>query len=306
MRTKSSDPAVRYHQVDVFTPRAGGGNPLGVVLGAEHWSDGRMQRFAAWTGLVETTFLLPTDAPGCSYRLRIFTPRQEIAFAGHPSIGSAHVALATDFASPVGGRLLQDCLAGPVPVLVDGTAAEPRLFVQTPAASIVHHEAADDAQLASILGPLQRGVLRPALVAGGRRWWLAELADETALRGWSPDHRAIAALARSSNSLGLCLFARSRDPGHALVVRAFPCGVGIDEDPASGAANGLIAAYLRELEPNGALARGYRVSQGRELGRDAQIEVRFDAAGTSWIGGETRTVIEGLACFPEPVSEHAA
>lgn len=300
MTTTLADAEVRFHQVDVFTPRAGGGNPLGVVLGAAHWSAARMQRFAAWTELVETTFLLPPVSAGASYRLRIFTPSQEIAFAGHPSIGSAHVALASGFARPREGRLVQECLAGLVPVLIDDSAEQARLFVQTPAARVVEHEAGDGERLASILGGLAAGTLPPALVAGGRRWWLAELADERALRRWKPDHGAIADLARRSDSLGLCVFARSRDPGHELVVRAFPCGVGIDEDPASGAANGLIAAYLRRVEPDGPLARGYRASQGREIGRDARIEVRFDAAGTSWIGGQTQTVIEGRAWFPEP------
>ena len=73
------------------------------------------------------------------------------------------------------------------------------------------------------------------------------------------------------DSLGLCVFARSAHADYELVVRAFPAGVGIVEDPASGAANGLIAAWIALREPHGALARGYRVSQGREIGRDASI-----------------------------------
>src|SRR3546814_16924622 len=74
----------RYLQLDVFAQRAGCGNPLGVVLGAEDWPDRRMQGFAAWTNLVETTFVLTPTAPDASYRLRIFTPNKEIAFAGPP------------------------------------------------------------------------------------------------------------------------------------------------------------------------------------------------------------------------------
>jgi len=78
-----------YLQLDVFAASRGGGNPLGVVVDAREWTDADMQAFAAWTNLVETTFLLPPTNPDASYRLRIFTPSNEIPFAGHPTIGSA-------------------------------------------------------------------------------------------------------------------------------------------------------------------------------------------------------------------------
>ena len=107
---------LRFVQLDVFSERMGGGNPLGVVLGAEHWDGARMQAFAAWTDLVETTFLLPSDQAEASYRLRIFTPSREIPFAGHPTIGSAHAALDCGFAQPRNGMLIQDCGAGLLPI----------------------------------------------------------------------------------------------------------------------------------------------------------------------------------------------
>jgi len=296
----STSASLRFLQVDVFTARAGGGNPLGVVIGAEQWSSARMQAFAAWTQLVETTFLLPPTTSTASYRLRIFTPFREIAFAGHPSIGSAHAALDAGIASAHSGQLQQSCLAGEISLRVEGEGPQRRIFVQSPAAEVVAPESADLAALAALMHGLDLGDLRPALVAGGRRWWLAELADESSLRAWQPDHAAIAQLAKASDSLGLCVFARSSSADFALVVRAFPCGVGINEDPASGAANGLIAAFLRLREPGSALAQGYRVSQGRELGRDAMIQVRYDELGRSWIGGQTQTVIDGRLHFPAP------
>jgi PhzF family phenazine biosynthesis protein len=277
---------MQFYQVDIFTPVAGGGNPLGVVIGAQAWSDQQMQAFAAWTNLVETTFLLPATHAAASYRLRIFTPHREIAFAGHPSIGSAHVALESGFASARDGRLVQECLSGNLPIEQDGHA----LFVQAPAARVLG--GGSDIRLYQLLDGLALGPLPPVLVEGGRRWWMAELSDVAALRAWQPDHAGIAALARATDALGLCVFARSNDPAFELVVRAFPGGVGIIEDPASGAANGLIAAYIASAEPNGTLARGYRVSQGREIGRDARIAVRIAADGV-WVGGETRTVISG-------------
>jgi PhzF family phenazine biosynthesis protein len=123
------------------------------------------------------------------------------------------------------------------------------------------------------------------------------MATEEQLRAWQPDHAQIAELARASDSLGLCVFARSGDPEFELVVRAFPAGVGITEDPASGAANGLIAAYIAQSEPHGDLALGYRVSQGREMGRDARLRVRMDSDAV-WVGGQTCTVIDGLLSWP--------
>lgn len=293
---------VRYLQLDVFAARPGGGNPLAVVLDAEQWDDATMQLFAAWTDLVETTFVLPPSGPDSSYRLRIFTPSREIPFAGHPTIGSAHVVLDTGFASPNDGRLIQDCAAGRLPILVEGTGADRILLVQSPAARIVEVGLDADPQLAALLRDRRLGTLAPAMIEGGRRWWLAELADEAEVRSWHPDHAAIAALAHASDCLGLCVFARCSSRDYDLVVRAFPAGVGIVEDPASGAANGLIAAYIAASEPEGALGRGYRVSQGREIHRDARILIRIDDDGV-WVGGQTQTVIDGMAYWPDGASD---
>ncbi len=284
-------PDVRYLQLDVFADRIGGGNPLGVVLDAAHWSDAAMQGFAGWTNLVETTFILPPTTPEATYRLRIFTPTREIPFAGHPSIGSAHAALDFGDAHPRDGLLVQECGAGLLPVRVEGEGALRRLFVQAPPARTLR-TGMDELLLRNVLGGIALGALPPAFVEGGRRWWLAEFATESGLRAWHPDHSAIAALAKATDSLGLCAFARCRGTAYELVVRAFPAGVGIIEDPASGAANGLIAAYIAEREPHGPLARGYRVSQGREMGRDARIRIRIEGDAV-WVGGRTQTVVVG-------------
>jgi PhzF family phenazine biosynthesis protein len=288
--------SLRFLQVDVFAEHAGGGNPLGVVFGAEAWSDAEMQRFAAWTNLVETTFVLPPRDAHASYRLRIFTPSKEIPFAGHPTIGSAHAALEIGRVRAHEGGLIQECGAGLLPIRIEGEDAQQRLYVQAPAARVLR-EGDDDPLLRTVLGDTRLGALAPAFVEGGRRWWVAEFADEVSLRGWKPDHTAILALARAGDSLGLCCFARAQagdgNDGYQLVVRAFPAGVGIVEDPASGAANGLIAAYIAQREPQGALARGYRVSQGREMGHDATIDVRIDAGNSVWVGGRAHTIIDG-------------
>ncbi len=288
--------SIRYLQVDVFAEHAGGGNPLGVVFGADAWSDADMQRFAAWTNLVETTFVLAPTRAEASYRLRIFTPAKEIPFAGHPTIGSAHAALEIGRVVARDGVLLQECSAGLLPIRAEGEGAEQRLYVQAPAARVLRNET-NDRRLHEVLGAVPLGALAPAFVEGGRRCGeVAELAGEAALRAWRPEHAAIAALARADDCLGLCVFARANAvAGYQVVVRAFPAGVGIVEDPASGAANGLIAAYIAQSEPHGALARGYRVSQGREIGHDATIDIRIDTDAAVWVGGRSWTT-SSMAC----------
>lgn len=293
----------RYLQLDVFSARAGGGNPLGVVIGADGWGDADMQRFAAWTDLVETTFVLPASTSEASYRLRIFTPKKEIPFAGHPTIGSAHAVLESGYAQARDGLLIQECQAGLLPIRVENGDAGQQLFVQAPAARVIRQGIHVEPILSYLLRGIALGALPPACVEGGRRWWVAEFASEAVLRGWKPEHASIGTLARETDCLGLCAFARSTSADYDLVVRAFPAGVGIVEDPASGAANGLIAAWIALSEPSGPLARGYRVSQGREIGRDALIRIRIDAAednrpGAVWVGGETQTVLDGHVAWP--------
>ena len=291
-------PAFRYLQVDVFPASLGGGNPLGVVVDARGLNLQTMQRIARWTNLVETTFVLPAADATASYRLHIFTPSAEIPFAGHPTVGSAHAALETGFASARDGRMIQQCGAGLLPIRVEGAGAARAISVQAPPARILR-EGMEDGSLRAALGFALLGKLPPAFVEGGRRWWLAELADEQAVRTLQPNHVAIKALAREHACLGLCVFARCTDPNYELVVRAFPAGAGIVEDPASGAANGLIAAYIAQREAHGELARGYRVSQGREMGHDAELIVRIDGDATVWVGGHTRTIVDGKIDWPD-------
>ena len=284
-------PKSRFLELDVFAATRGGGNPLGVVVDAQDWSDPEMQAFAAWTELVETTFLAHDEDPSIDYRVRIFTPTHEIPYAGHPSVGSAYAALYTGFAQARANGLMQRCGAGDIPLRLDGEGDARSVFVRAPSARVISTDASLD--LAYILKGSKLGVHAPALVEGGRRWWLAELADEDTVRRFKADFNAIATLAKESGTLGLCIYARSTSPDHDIVVRAFPAGVGIVEDPASGAANGLLAAYLAQVEPESPLAQGYRVSQGREMGRDARLVVRRDDDGI-WVGGTTHVIVDGV------------
>src|SRR5687767_14923781 len=103
---------VRFKQVDVFTRMPYRGNPVAVVLQGDEFSTEEMQRIAAWTNLSETTFVLPPSSAAADYLLRIFTPRAELPFAGHPTIGGAHAVLEAGMVKPKSGRLKQECGVG--------------------------------------------------------------------------------------------------------------------------------------------------------------------------------------------------
>lgn len=134
-----------------------------------------MQRFARWNNLVETTFLLAPTRRDASYGVRIFTPHQEIAFASHPSIGSAHALLECGLAQPRNGRLWQECGAGILPVRVEGEGASRCLLLRPPPEQIVRTGLGAHPLLPAALHHIQLGALPPAPVAGGRKWCLRRL-----------------------------------------------------------------------------------------------------------------------------------
>lgn len=285
-------PRFDYFQLDVFARSRGGGNPLGVVFTPEPWPAARMQRLAHWTNLVETTFIAPSDDAEADYALRIFTPSREIPFAGHPSVGSAHAWLEHGGNPRQPGQIIQLCGAGRIPLRIQTRQDHQLVAVQAPAATRLDAPPHQQAMALDVLDGCALGASGLGLIEGGRRWWIAELASEAQLRAWQPDQARIKQMAYASDSLGLCVFARSPHPDYELAVRAFPSGVGITEDPASGAANGLIAAWLAWHDPEGPLAAGYRVSQGREIGHDALLDVRYDESAI-WVGGFTHSIVRG-------------
>jgi PhzF family phenazine biosynthesis protein len=281
-----------YLQLDVFARARGCGNPLGVVLDAEDLDASSMQAIAAWLNLSETTFVLRPTQADADYRLRIFTPRQELPFAGHPSVGTAHAVLERGLVTPRAGRLVQECAAGLLPLRIDGDGGQRRLHVRAPRG--VEREG-DSAAVMSCLRGVARGTLRSALIDNGPRWWCVELADEAAVRTLSPDLAAISTASFATGAVGVAVFARCRNQSYALVVRAFVPADGIPEDPVTGSANAAIAAWMHA---NDALpARSYLASQGREVGRDGIVECAVDAAGEVWIGGQTQTVVAGTLAW---------
>ena len=282
----------RYLQCDVFADRPGAGNPLAVVLDAGGLDDETMQAIARWTRLPETTFVFPPSSPGASYGIRIFSPRREVPFAGHPSVGTAHAVLEAGLATPRDGVLVQEGKAGLLPLRVSGEGRERTIAVRTPKASVVEIAEPGDPRLRDVLASLPLGTLPQALMDGGRRWWLAELADETSLRSATPDWDAVERLANATDSMGLCVFARSDDPVYYLAVRAWVGAPARFEDAASGAANATLAAWLADRDALPGDSGFYRVSQGREVGHDAIIELTV-ADGEVWSGGRVCSVVRG-------------
>lgn len=282
-----------FVQLDVFAAKPGDGNPLAVVLDAEGLSDETMQAIAKWTRLPETTFVLPPTTPDASYRLRIFSPRREVPFAGHPSIGSAHAVLEAGLALPRDGQLHQECAVGVLPIEVRGDGRERRLAVRAPKARVLEVGQPEDVRLSNALRGHVPGALPPVLMDGGRRWWISELVDENSVRTLVPRWDAISTLARAHDAMGLCVFARCKDRDYDLVVRALVGQPAQVEDAASGAANATLAAFLHSENALPHADGRYVVSQGREVGHDARLELRVDAQGEVWSGGQVQSVVRG-------------
>ncbi len=281
--------ARRFKQVDVFTTRPLAGNPVAVVLDADGLDDSTMQRFAAWTNLSETTFVLPPTVAAADYRLRIFHPRAELPFAGHPTIGSAHALLEAALVAPRDGVIRQECGAGVLPIRVDGGC----LAVRVPDAKWLRERAVTEADLAHALGA---AVDEPPLAIDvGPVWLVARLDDERTVRTLAPDMSAIDRLSRPLGLTGVTVFALPDAPGAPLIVRSFAPAAGVPEDPVCGTGNASVGAYLGIT---GLLARTgplFRTSQGREVGRDGTVEVSVaDGGRTIELGGASVTVIEGM------------
>lgn len=270
----------RFAQVDVFGSGPCSGNPVAVVLDAEGMGDGEMQRFARWTNLAETTFVLPPTRPEADYRVRIFTPVLELPFAGHPTLGTCHAWLRGGGEARDHGEVVQECDAGLVRIRREG---EGQLAFEAP--PLVRSGPASEeeaAKVASALGVDPGEMLAVEWVDNGPGWICAQFESAERVLELRPG-----ALDFDLGAVGF------HPPGSeaAIELRAWAPVNGLAaEDPVTGSLNASVAQWLLG---NGRLTAPYLARQGTAIDRAGRIEVSADDDGTIWVGGRAETVIDG-------------
>jgi PhzF family phenazine biosynthesis protein len=273
-------PARPFAQVDVFGSGPQSGNPVAVVLDAEDLTDEEMQRFANWTNLSETTFVLAPTTDEADYRVRIFTPSTELPFAGHPTLGTCHAWLQRTPGHD-GDRIVQECPAG----LVEVRRTEAGLAFAAP--PVLRSGPVEEDLLAdtvAALGIERDAVLDAQWVDNGPGWMAVLLGSVDEVLALEPEYR--------EHYVG----AVAVDGDDALEVRAFfPVNGALAEDPVTGSLNASVAEWLLRT---GRLAVPYVARQGTALGRAGRVHLSRDDAGAIWVGGDTVTAITGEVTLP--------
>ena len=270
-----------FQQVDVFTAVAFKGNPLAVVVGADHLSEEQMATIANWTNLSETAFLLTPAHPEADYRVRIFTPERELPFAGHPTLGSCHVWLATGGA-PKQEYIVQECAVGLVRIKRDGKRLA---FAAPPLRRSGAVETELVARIAQGLGIELSAIKAAQWIDNGPGWLAVMLGTRAEVLALRPNYPAL-----EKQSLGVVApWDADRDGADAhFEVRALMASRAA-EDPVTGSLNAGLAQWLI---PAGLAPSTYVASQGTVLGRAGRVYVAC-VGNDMWIGGESVTCIEG-------------
>ncbi len=270
----------QFTQVDVFSATPLQGNPLAVVHGADALSDVQMQAFARWTNLSETTFLLTPTEPAADYRVRIFTPHRELAFAGHPTLGSCHAWQEAGGVSRGDAETVQQCAAGLIRIRRNGTrlafAAPPRLRTGPLEDELL-------ARIAKALSLRPEDILGHQWVDNGPGWAAIRVASAEAVLNLKIDWPALGGI-----KLGVV---GRHAPGHdaQFEVRAL-IGEGAGyEDPVTGSLNASLAQWLIE---SGAAPETYIAAQGACLQRAGRVHISCEA-GQVWVGGSSVSCVRG-------------
>lgn len=297
---------LHYHLVDVFTDRAFGGNPLAVVTNGRGVSDETMQAVAKEFNLSETTFVLPPDDARHDWRVRIFTPASELPMAGHPTVGTAFV-LAREHLIPRAEREVQIVFeegVGPVPVRVEYRDGEPS-FAEMSQPLPKFGPRFDDRRAAAAMLSLEESDIEPDLpvevVSCGVPFLYVPLRSLDAARRARP---RVDLIERAANEHGvppeLFVFTRETEgAGSTVHSRMFAPGMGITEDPATGAASGPLGSYLvrHGLVPCDPAA-DIVSEQGIEMGRPSYVKIRIERRGDDItsvkVGGQCHFMGEGF------------
>jgi len=302
-----------FKQVDVFTDTPYLGNPLAVVLDGTGLSDEEMQHFAHWTNLSETTFVLPPSAEaaaaGADYQVRIFTPADELPFAGHPTLGSCHAWLQAGGQPQATDRIIQECKVGLVSIRRDGERlafAAPALKRSTPEPALLE-------KITAALGLHPSQIIATQLLNNGPVFLGLLLDSPQTVLQLMPDYMTlktsgtlVGVAAVDTPQFATSLIARSNREARAfgprsksasaqesapgLEVRVFTAPVGINEDPVTGGFNASLAQWLIA---EGLAPSSYIAAQGTCLGRAGRVHIEQDATGQVWVGGESVTCIDG-------------
>jgi trans-2,3-dihydro-3-hydroxyanthranilate isomerase len=292
-----------FQIVDVFTDRPLAGNQLAVVTDARGLDSAAMQAIAREFNFAETTFILPPTDPANDAHVRIFTPEEEMPFAGHPNVGTAFVAarLGTLFGKPVANQLRFEEKAGLVQLkLIEGpegvTGARCRAPRQLAIGAGV--EPRTVAELAGLSeSDILTGRFGPCFASVGAEFLLAEVTAD-ALDRAQPVTAAFQAhegrIGQSAGLLGLHLHVRDSNDASRLDVRMFAPLAGVPEDPATGSAAAALGAFLNSLSP---AETRFTLAQGRHIGRPSTIQVEA-RPGAVWIGGSCAFFAEGALSLP--------
>ena len=257
-----------FSLVDVFSDRPFGGNQLAVFPDAASIADETMQRLAREVNFSETTFVLPPSDPSCTCRVRIFTPRQKLPFAGHPTLGTAAVLARRNGAQAARQFVFEEGI-GPVTVTVDGPVI--RLHLRSPDYQTTDEEP-PAAAIASALGLPEHAIAESWYAGIGLRFCFVRLADGELLDRVALDRSAWAAGVARGWSPDLYVFAGDYRDGAKLQARFFAPGVGVEEDPATGSACAAVVASLAMRSPEGGGTYRLQIQQGVAMGRPSELE----------------------------------
>jgi trans-2,3-dihydro-3-hydroxyanthranilate isomerase len=282
-------PGVRvpFRLVDVFTPRPLGGNQLCVVPEPGELDDAEMQAIAKEIGFSETTFV--TEAAGARYVMRIFTPGQELPFAGHPTLGTAFVLVGEGRVSTPATQVIA---AGEIPVEVD-VEANTAWMTQLPAEFGPIFPDRDLIARAIGLSTADLDPGRPVqTVSTGLPTTIVPVRDLETIRRATRNERLVGEAVAASGGRDLYLFAPRAE---GVTARMFDSEFGIGEDPATGSAAGPLGAYLAEYGDLGK-TRSVTIHQGEQVGRPSELNVEVDREGDAWrvrVGGGVHIVGRG-------------
>ena len=270
-------PSHEFVTVDVFTAERFGGNPLAVFPDARGITDAQMQKLAAEFNLSETTFVLPPDNPQHHAKVRIFTPRMELPFAGHPNVGTGYVLARRDERPPEHYVFEEGAGLVRVHILRDGNAIT-GARISAPRSLSIDIEIPDDVVAACIglrIEDIATQAHTPLIASVGTPFVIAELASVDALRRASPDigafRHAAERFGELSSRFSLLMYVRRDGDATRLAARMFAPLGGVLEDPATGSANAALAALLTSLAPGEDVDLSYDIVQGVEMGRPSQI-----------------------------------